>query len=193
MTTMPNYRRAFQPGGTFFFTLVTAGRRPIFATQPARDLLHEAVASCGRRWRFDYDAGVLLPDHLHAIWTLPRGDADFSRRWALIKRTFTSEYLAAGGTERAVYPGQAKLRRRGVWQPRFYEHLIRDEDDLHRHLDYIHYNPVKHGYVACPHAWPHSSFDRYVREKKYEPTWCCTCSGHPAPPPTFAWASPDME
>jgi putative transposase len=92
---------------------------------------------------------VLLPDHLHVMWTLPVGDADYPRRWRAIKARFTSEWLGSGGQELRVTRGYQRQRRRGVWQPRFMEHTIRDEQDLHNHVDYLHYNPVKHGYVLC--------------------------------------------
>jgi putative transposase len=116
---------------------------------------------------------VLLPDHLHVIWTLPPGDADYPRRWQAIKAKFTSRWLASGGEEEQVTPGYQRQRRRGVWQPRFMEHTIRDERDLHHHADYIHYNPVKHGYVRCPKDWPWSSFHRYVESGDYPLDWGC--------------------
>ena len=151
---MPDYRRYYQAGGTFFFTVVTEGRARWLCEDRARMILHAAIASCRDRWPFSMDAVVLLPDHLHAIWTLPREDADYSRRWAVIKRRFTDRWLAAGGPERAVSRGRRNQRRRGVLLPRFWEHLIRDENDYERHVEYIHYNPVKHGLVRCPHEWP---------------------------------------
>jgi putative transposase len=125
---------------------------------------------------FETVAIVLLPDHLHVIWTLPRGDDDYPSRWQAIKAKFTSQWLAAGGEEHDVTRG---YRRRGVWQPRFMEHAIRDEQDLHNHADYIHYNPVKHGYVQAPRDWPWSSFHRYVRSGDYPVDWGCA---HERPP-----------
>jgi len=159
---MPDFRRYFVPGGTYFFTLVTAGRNPLFRHQDARTLLGNTMREARKDAPFETVAIVLLPNHLHAIWTLPPGDGDYPRRWQAIKARFTSAWLASGGAEAEVTPGYRRQRRRGVWQPRFMEHTIRDERDLHQHADYIHYNPVKHGYVLCPNEWPWSSFHRYV-------------------------------
>jgi len=108
-------------------------------------------------------ACVLLPDHLHCIWSLPEGDDDFPARWASIKRFFTHHYLAGGGTELPVTESRDRQRGRGVWQPRYWEHRIRDEDDWFRLRDYIHLNPVKHGYVVRPEDWPWSSLHRHIR------------------------------
>lgn len=172
---MPNYRRAYVRGGVFFFTLVSAKRRPILTTPTSRAILRSALAECRQRWPFETVAMVLLPDHLHAIWRLPAGDNDFSKRWSLIKRRFSQEWTAGGGTSLRVSVSQRAHRRVGVWQRRFWEHLIRDEDDLIRHVEYIHYNPVKHGVSACPHAWPYSTFDRYVKAGTYRVGWGCAC------------------
>ncbi len=136
---------------------------------------------------------VLLYDHLHLILSLPSGDDDFSTRLASIKANFTRKYLSAGGEEQSISESRYRRGNRGVWQRRFYEHLIRDMDDLHRHLDYIHYNPVKHGLVRCPHAWEHSSFHRAVERMDYEPAWGCCCGGRVATPMEFGWANDDME
>ena len=174
---MPNFRRNWVPGGTFFFTVVTAGRAPLFHDESARNLL----GNCFREERatrpFSVDAIVLLPDHLHALWTLPPGNFDFSTRWSSLKARFTREWLASGGAEQDLLPGQHREERRGVWQPRSLEHTIRDEDDLIRHTDYIHFNPVKHGLVACPRDWPWSSFRRYVRLGDYPLDWACSGQG----------------
>ena len=142
---MPNYRRPFAPGGTFFFTLVTQDRRPILTTDSARPLLRTAVADTRRERPFVLLAIVLLADHLHLLLDLPAGDADFATRRAAVKARFTRAYLAAGGGEGTVTANRAAHGGRGVWQPRYYDHLIRDEDDFGRHLDYLHYNPAKHG------------------------------------------------
>ena len=178
---MPNYRRVFRPGGTFFLTLVTERRAPLFADGSARGLLHDAIARCQLFHPFAIDALVLLPDHLHLLMRLPKGDADFPVRIANIKAGFTRMYLASGGLEQSRSDSRLRQRTRGVWQRRFWEHTLRDEEDLRRHFDYVHYNPVKHKYVACPHAWPHSSFHRFVAENRYEKQWCCRCDGEPAP------------
>jgi len=182
---MPNYRRAYRPGGTFFFTLVTYRRAGFLCDEPARAMLRSAIERCRSAYPFVTEAMVLLPDHLHALWTLPEGDADFSRRWGRIKKAFTQAWVGAGGWEGAISDSRADNRRRGVWQRRFWEHTIRDERDYERHLHYIHYNPVKHGLAACPHAWPWSSFRRLVTENIYEPDWCCTCDGRVAEEPDF--------
>ncbi len=183
---MPEFRRAFLPGGTFFFTVVTEGRAPILTDRIARDCLRQAMRDANRRWPLTIDALVLLPDHLHALWTLPPGDADFSTRWSFIKGAFARGWLKVGGRERAVSTSRLKSRRRGVWQRRFWEHTIRDEQDFERHCDYIHYNPVKHELVRCPHAWPYSSFRRWVRRRAYSLDWHCVCARRHFRPPDFA-------
>jgi putative transposase len=151
---MPNFRRQHVSGGTYFFTLVTENRRAILCTESARSILHRAIDDCRRDRPFDAVAIVLLPDHLHAIWTLPHGDAGFSIRWARIKAQFTREWLTHGGQEQGRSSSRLQQRRRGVWQRRFWEHLIRDAKDYESHFHYIHYNPVKHEVVRCPHEYP---------------------------------------
>ena len=169
---MPNYRRWKIEGGVYFFTLVTHGRRPVFAAESARALLRKAFEAAQARRPFKLDAIVLLPDHLHMIWRLPDGDSDFSRRIAAIKYAFTRSYLGTGGMESPPPNGAKRHRNRGVWQKRFYEHCIRDSRDFKRHLDYIHVNPVKHGLVAWPRDWAWSTFHRYFQQGEYERDWC---------------------
>jgi REP element-mobilizing transposase RayT len=123
---------------------------PILIEDRARGFLGDAMRSCGTTRPFETVAIVILPDHLHAIWTLPDGDADFSTRWSFIKSAFTRAYLAAGGNEQPLSDSRQRHRRRGVWQRRYWEHQIRDEADLRRHVDYIHWNPIKHNQAACP-------------------------------------------
>jgi putative transposase len=183
---MPEYRRVRQPGGTYFFTVVTHDRRNLFDTDSSRRLLREAIAAVRSESPFSIDAFVLLRDHLHAMWTLPAGDADYSSRWGKIKKQFTESFLNAGGTDRIVSQSKTTNRRRGVWQRRYWEHLIRDERDYNRHLDYIHFNPVNHGYVNCPHAWPFSSFHRQVALGSYAADWSCGCTGQPVILPDFS-------
>jgi putative transposase len=178
---VPEFRRVFVPGGTFFFTLVTARRRAILTTPAAREALRTALADAARTRPFTIDAIVLPPDHLHCIWTLPPGDADFSTRWRVIKTMATRRYLATGGSEARRSDSRVRHGERGVWQRRSWEHTIRDEAAFIGLCDYIHYNPVKHGHVPCPHFWPYSSFERFVRYGRYEPTWNCTCE-RPRPP-----------
>ncbi len=182
---MPDYRRAIVPGGTFFFTVVTETRAPIFAYDDARALMREAMAKTGRRLPFVVEAVVVLPDHLHTIWSLPAGDSDFSTRWSFLKRTFTKAWLSRGGREQITTESRRRNRRRGVWQRRFWEHTIRDEDDFRHHCDYIHYNPVKHGLATCPHGWVYSSFERFVRRGFYESDWQCACGGRRVETPDF--------
>lgn len=163
---MPRYIRAFVPGGTFFFTVATLERRRGLLIKHV-DLLRRAFAKEQARRPFRIDAIVVLPDHLHCIWTLPPGDADFSSRWHAVKSAF-SRGIPEG--ERLSERRSAKGER-GIWQRRFWEHLIRDEQDFERHADYIHYNPVKHGYVRSPGDWTHSSFTRFVEAGLYPADW----------------------
>jgi putative transposase len=182
---MPEYRRAFVPGGTFFFTLVTYQRRPIFHDERARLHLRQAIEQCRQSRPFVIDAMVLLHDHLHAIWTLPEGDFDFSKRWGVIKLTFTRSWLGDGGVDRLVSHSRQRNHRRGVWQRRFWEHVIRDQADYNRHVDYIHYNAIKHGLARCPHDWPHSTFHRCCGNGWYSLDWLCSCDGRLAKRPDF--------
>ena len=174
---MADYRRWHVAGGTFFFTVVTHSRAPLFRDAAARRILGEKFRECLRDRPFRLDAIVLLPDHLHAIWTLPPGDADYPGRWAWIKKEFTKEWLASGGVEQEVSQPRRERGDRGVWQPRYWEHTIEDEHDFDRHFDYLHYNPVKHRYAACPRDWRESSFHRWVRAGVYELDWGCAAHG----------------
>ena len=159
---MPNYRRWFVAGGNFFFTVVIDDRRPLFNNATAVSLLGSIFRNCVTRWPLTVNAMVLLPEHLHAMWTLPPSDDAYSKRWAWIKKEFTKQWLATAGHDHAVSEARQRERRHGIWQPRFWEHTLQDETDFERHFDYIHWNPVKHGYVHCPHEWPHSTFHRYI-------------------------------
>jgi len=159
-----DYRRHYQPGGHYFFTVVTASRRPLLIDHVER--LRQAFRHVLRARPFVLEAIVVLPDHLHTLWRLPEGDADYSQRWSLLKRKFS-----AGLPATPANPSQAQRREKGIWQRRFWEHTIRDAEDWRRHLDYIHYNPVKHGYTQAPGDWPHSSFMRFVRKGWYDVDW----------------------
>jgi putative transposase len=168
---MSEFRRYYIPGGTYFFTLVTADRFPLFQAPDARKLLGEVIRETNLSTPFTTVAIVLMPDHLHSLWTLPSGDSNYSMRWQAIKARFTSSWLKLGHTEQLITSGYRTQRRRGIWQPRFLEHTIRDETDLHNHADYIHYNPVKHGYAKRPWDWQWSSFRRYVLLGDYDENW----------------------
>jgi putative transposase len=161
-----NYRRNFICGGSFFFTANLAERRLRLLVDHV-DLLRQAFRYVRRRHPFDIEAIVVLPDHLHAIWTLPEGDADFALRWRLIKSIFSRGLFA--GEHRS--PSRAKKGERGIWQRRYWEHTLRDEGDFARHADYIHFNPVKHGHVSRVRDWPYSSFHRMVRSGVYPIDW----------------------
>ena len=168
---MPTYVRWREHGATYFFTVVAYRRQRILTKDISRELLRTAIAAVRSRLPFEMPAIVLLPDHLHCIWTLPRNDDDFPERWRQIKGRFTHGYLSAGGREWDVTVQHQRQGRRGVWQPRYWEHRIRDEADYFRHRDYIHLNPVKHGYVDHPGDWQWSSFHRHVEMGWLDPDW----------------------
>ena len=151
------YRRMREPGGTYFFTVVTAGRRPLFRDASATACFMRSMAEVQVRHPFDVDAFVILPDHLHIIWSLPEGDSNFSTRWMLIKSQVARKLGA-----RSEGP---------VWQNRFWEHLIHDDEDMAAHVEYIHYNPVKHGLAAAPRDWQNSSFHLFVARGDYAANW----------------------
>ena len=163
---MPNYRRAFVPGGCWFFTVNLMERRRSLLVDHI-DALRESVAATRQKYPFDIDAVVVLPNHLHAVWTLPPGDAEFSTRWRLIKSHFTK---ASPKHERLSAVRKARGER-SIWQRRFWEHLIRDEGDYARHVEYCYINPVKHGLVVRVRDWPHSSFHRDVRRGIFPIDW----------------------
>lgn len=174
---MPSYRRFHVPGAAVFFTVVTHQRRRFLTGPLARRCLRAAVVAVRAECPFETAAMVLLPDHLHALWVLPPGDAAYARRWRRIKGEFTGRYLAEGGEEGPRSDSRLHRRERGLWQRRFWEHTIRDEEDFEQHCHYIHYNPVKHGLVRCPRDWPYSSFHRWVRRRAYPRDWGCGTSG----------------
>ena len=155
---MSDYRRCHVAGGTYFFTVVTADRKPWLGTEVGCNAFRNAYKVVAADAPFKTMAAVVLPDHMHCIWMLPDNEHEFSRRWQRIKRR-TTELLKRHGMEGPF------------WQPRFWEHLIRDESDLCRHMDYVHYNPVKHGLVPRASQWGPSSIHRYIRMGWYAPDW----------------------
>ncbi|MEA1950580.1 MAG: transposase [Planctomycetota bacterium] len=168
---MSEYRRCFMPGGTYFFTLVTHQRRSILTSDLGRKTLREAFDKIRVDRPFSIFAIILLPEHIHTVWTLPPGDKDYSTRIRGIKSSFTRAYLANHGEEGVVTESRAARKERAVWQRRFWEHTCRDEDDLKRCLDYIHWNPVKHGLVRRVRDYPWSSFHRFVQTGEYSTEW----------------------
>lgn len=163
---MPNYRRSHAPGATYFFT-VTLAQRPRQLLVEHIDVLRRAYGAVQRKSPFQTNAICILPDHLHASWTLPDGDAAFSSRWSWIKNGFSR----ALPTSETRSDSKFAKREKGLWQRRFWEHQIRDEEDMQRHVDYIHYNPVRHGWVAQAVDWPYSSFHHYLRRGWLAPDW----------------------
>ena len=160
---MSDYRRCFVPGGCYFFTVVTYRRLPLFERGPRVELLREAFREVKSKRPFEIQAMVVMPDHLHAVWQLPEGDTDYSSRWRDIKHYVSSRI-------------ETPVNHRGekaVWQRRFWEHAIRDEEDWRRHVDYVHFNPVKHGLVSAARDWPYSSFRRSVDAGWYSLDWGC--------------------
>jgi putative transposase len=168
---MPNYHRFRVEGGTYFFTVVTYHRRPILVTPSARTILHDAWETTRQRYPFETLAVCLLPDHLHCILKLPPGDDNYSKRWKVIKNLFTVRYLKEIGTEEERNLSRQKRHEVAIWQRRFWEHTILDEDDFEAHMDYIHYNPIKHGLVDRAADWQWSSFHRYLLEGYYDKEW----------------------
>ncbi len=163
---MTNYRRARVPGASYFFTVNLADRGTTLLTDRIGDL-GDAMRYTRVRHPFVIDAMVVLPEHLHAVWTLPANDADHSLRWRLIK-TFFSRRIPKDERRRSSLVAKGE---RGIWQRRYWEHLIRDDDDLRRHVDYIHFNPVKHRHVERVADWRYSTFHRFVADGRLASDW----------------------
>jgi putative transposase len=162
---MPQYIRAKMKGSVFFFTVVLA-KRPSDLLIEKIELLRRSYQTVQQRRPFETIAICILPDHIHALWKLPDDDADFSTRWNLIKSGFSR---GLEGQPRSA--SQNTRREKGIWQRRYWEHAIRDDADLERHVDYIHFNPVKHRYVTRVADWPHSSCHRYVERGLLAADW----------------------
>jgi putative transposase len=163
---MAEYRRNFVKGGSYFFTVALADRSQRLLVEHV-NALREAFRNIKTAYPFVLDAMVVLPEHLHCIWTLPEGDADYPNRWRRIKGVFSRVVPEQGRRSKSeIVKGE-----RGVWQRRYWEHTLRDEDDWRCHMDYIHYNPVKHQHVARVVDWPYSTFHRYVEEGVYPRDW----------------------
>ncbi len=165
---MSNYRRNRVSGGTYFFTVNILERKKTLLVDHIEEL-RQAIRHTRRMKPFHIDAWVVLPDHMHCMWTLPNDDNDYSSRWREIKKAFSKSI------PKTEYRSKTRLRRqeRGIWQHRFWEHTIRDELDYQRHMDYLHYNPVKHGLVDTVQQWPYSTFHHLVERGVYPEQWGC--------------------
>jgi len=163
---MTNYRRNFIPGGSYFFTVNLLDRRSRLLTDQI-ELLRKAFRYGKQRHPFSIEALVILPDHLHTVWTMPEEDADYALRWRLIKSAFSRGLPSL----EPVSDSRTSKGERGIWQRRYWEHTLRDDNDLAKHVEYIHFNPVKHGHVSRVVDWPYSSFHRFVRLGVYPMDW----------------------
>jgi putative transposase len=163
------FHRLLVNGGTYFFTLVTYKRIPLFSSQETINLLSDALQHTATRMPFESIAYVILPDHMHFIWSLPETSNDYSTWWRLIKSFFTHHYDNKGIA--VVSSSRKKKKEQAIWQRRFWEHWIRDEVDLLHHIEYIHFNPIKHGYVNSLMDWNNSSFLKYVSDSLYPSNW----------------------
>ena len=164
---MTDYRRFYIPGATWFFTVNLAQRRNNHLLVDQIDLLRAAFRYVKQRKPYQMNAVVIMPDHLHCIWTLPSDDTDFSVRWKLLK----SHFSRAIPKDEKISTSRESRRERGLWQRRFWAHLIVNQDDMNTHIDYIHWNPVRHGKVRQVADWPYSSFHRYVEQGIYPANW----------------------
>ena len=165
---MASFRRVFTPGATWFFTVAAARRRHLLTDLRVISAFGTAMREARQTLPFSMPAWVILPDHLHVIWTLPENDTDYPRRWSIIKRR-TSQLADLPPTARSC--SMVARRESGLWQRRYWEHLIRDEHDLQRHVDYIHFNPVKHGYAKQASDWPHSSIHAWIARGDLPDDW----------------------
>lgn len=168
---MSQYIRSHTKGATYFFTLVSYNRRRIFCEDDFLQTFKKSIKQVQQQYPFEIIAWVQLPDHIHCIWRMPTNDANYSMRWSQIKclttQACTQYHLPIDDLSRS----KVKRNERGIWQRRFYEHQIKDEVDFIRHMDYLHFNPVKHGLVGKVSEWPYSSFHRYVKQGLYMEDW----------------------
>ncbi|WP_372875684.1 transposase [Pseudomonas sp.] len=164
---MPNYRRVWCPGGTYFFTHALRVRHGNDLLVRHIEVLRNAVRLTRRRHPFEIHAWSVLPDHFHCVIELPPGEQDYAHRWRMIKLLFSREVPADEWRSKILL----RRRERGIWQRRYWEHLIRDEADLRRHLDYVHINPMKHGLVESVADWPYSTFHHLVKQGLYPADW----------------------
>ena len=183
---MAEYRRMYLPGSTVFLTLVTYNRTPLFLNPENVSRLRLAIAAVRAKRPFEITAAVVLLEHIHFLWTLPPNDSDYSKRIARLKIIFTQSLRGVRSLPQNISNSRHKHRESDVGHRRFWEHTIRDDQDFEQHLNYIHYNPVKHGLVLCPHLWPYSSFTLWVRKGIYQNDWCCSCYDSEPKIPNFS-------
>ncbi|MFC1748622.1 transposase [Pseudomonadota bacterium] len=162
---MVRYRRSQTLGASYFFTVNLHDRSQRYLTDHINHLRH-AISTVHKQHPFEIIAIVVLPEHLHTIFKLPEGDHHYPKRWQAIKSRFTRALVKEGAPLRKNLKGEYNL-----WQRRYWEHQIRDEEGMQRHIDYIHYNPIKHGHVSQVKNWPHSSFHRYVQKEVLNENW----------------------
>jgi putative transposase len=168
---MPNYRRIHLAGGTYFFTQVTYQREPWLCSNIARSTLRTSIEKVRQKYPFVIDAFVLLPDHFHCILTLPDKDSNYATRLRLIKTFVTKNCKDRLKLETKIANSRQKRKESNLWQRRYWEHAIRDEEDFAWHCDYIHYNPVKHGLCERPQQWEFSSIHRFIAQGIYSENW----------------------
>lgn len=168
---MSNYKRSKTPGACYFFTVVTYKKQEISTHPESRKILHTVISEVKKEYPFKINAWVLLPEHIHCIWTLPDGDADYSKRWGLIKLRFSNQTKNLFFRPELINKSKQKHRESSIWQRRFWEHEIRDQKDYNQHMDYIYYNPVKHRQVSQVIDWPYSTFHRDAQKGMYSSNW----------------------
>lgn len=178
---MPQYRRYYQRGSCIFLTLCTHQKRSIFHTPENIHKLRLALAQTKSEMPFEIIAAVILPDHIHFLWQLPENEWDYSKRVGRMKALFSKSMGDVGYEPDYLSLSKKKHREKAVWQRRFWESTVKDERQFAAYVDYIHFNPVKHGYTACPHQWEFSSFHRWVRDGQLNRDWCCCCTGGDRP------------
>ncbi|WLP94928.1 transposase [Psychrobacter sp. M13] len=168
---MPQYIRSYTEGATYFFTLVSYNRRKILCNEDFLQALRNSIRQIQQQYPFEIIAWIQLPEHLHCIWQMPENDANYSMRWSQIKRLTTQACPQYHLTAHELSHSKVSRNERGIWQRRFSEHQINSEADFIKHMDYIHYNPVKHGLVKRVIDWQYSSFHRYVKAGVYSANW----------------------
>lgn len=168
---MSTYIRAKAAGASYFFTVVTYQRRPILCDVMMRNALRTAIQRTRASHPFTIDAWVIMPDHLHCIWTLPDEDSDFSTRWRMIKSLVSIACRDVYHDTNLMNSSKYKYSESTIWQRRFWEHQLRNDDDFAKHVDYLHFNPVKHGMAKSVSDWPYSTFHRYVKQGVYQADW----------------------